>query len=148
MVQLHDALEFPGAVPLQGLIVVERAANVTLTISANGSTLLSQSFASGAAAVAYFTNHAVDLGSLTAPLYSGNVLNLNVSLDVTTSSAGSAFYGNLLIGDPPAATTASKAQGLVSALAAFGANDSHMSNEGFYSRAMNTNRPMLAAARG
>ena len=36
--------------------------NVTLTISANGSTLLGKSFARTTAAVTYFTNHAVDLG--------------------------------------------------------------------------------------
>ena len=60
------------------------------------------SFASAAAAQAYFTNDVVDLGALT-PATFGNTLNLHVSLDVTSTSAGSGFYGNLLVGDPPAA---------------------------------------------
>jgi len=75
--------------------------NVTLTISANGSTLVNQSFGSAAAAVTYFTNHFVDLGSLAAPLYASNTLNLVATLTVTSNSAGSGFYGNMLIGDPP-----------------------------------------------
>jgi hypothetical protein len=32
-------------------------------------------------------------------------LGLQVSLDVTTVGDGAAFYGNVLIGDPPPATT-------------------------------------------
>ena len=75
-------------------------------------------------------------------------LQSSSKLAVTATTNGSAFYGNMLIGDPPAATSASKAQGLVSALAAFGANKSYMHNESLFAGAMNTNRPMLAAARG
>ena len=83
--------------------------SVTLTISANGTTLINQTFGSASAAVTYFTNHAVDLGTLTAPLYSSNTLNLTANLTVTTSSVGSGFYGNLLIGDPPALASDAKA---------------------------------------
>lgn len=80
---------------------------VVLTIKANGTTLLSQTFASGAAAQTYFTNHAVDLGSLNGSLYASGIANLTISLAVTSTSAGSGFFGSLLVGDPPKAATAS-----------------------------------------
>ena len=76
---------------------------VTLTITANGSSVVSETFSTAAAAVTYFTNHAVDVGSLTAPAYGSGTLNLTATLTVTTKAAGSGFYGNILIGDPPAA---------------------------------------------
>jgi hypothetical protein len=75
---------------------------VTLTISANGATLVNQSFGTAAAAVTWFTNHALDVGTLTAPAYAGGTLNLTATLTVTSNAAGSGFYGNMLIGDPPA----------------------------------------------
>jgi hypothetical protein len=76
---------------------------VNLDISANGATVLDQSFATGAAAARYFTNNAVNLGSLADTLYSDNdgIANIDETLTFTTTSAGSGFYGNLLIGDPP-----------------------------------------------
>jgi hypothetical protein len=86
-----------------GTLVGAGVTGVMLTISANNSTLLTKSFASGAAALAYFTNDAVDLGSLNGTLFSNNVANITVSLAVTSLGAGSGFYGNILIGDPPAA---------------------------------------------
>ena len=82
---------------------------VTLTISANGSTLVNESFGTAAAAVTWFTNHAVDLGALTAPLYASGTLNLVGTLTVTSKAAGSGFYGNMLIGDPPSAETSAAA---------------------------------------
>ena len=94
-----------------GTLVGTGVTGVTLTIIANGSTVLNQSFTSGAAAKAYFTNNAVDLGSLAGTLYAGNVANISVSLSVTTSGAGSGFYGNLLIGDPPKAASATATAG-------------------------------------
>jgi hypothetical protein len=121
--------------------------NITLDISANGTSLLHQSFASAGAAVTYFTNHAVDLGSLTAPLYASGTANIHVALDVTSNSAGSGFYANLLIGDPPATTTAARLQNLTAAIASFAPNHSHMANDNLFHRAQNNNQPFLAAAR-
>jgi hypothetical protein len=70
---------------------------VTLDITGNNVDLLNQSFANGAAATAYFTNHAVDLGALSATQYSGGTLDLHVSLQVTTNAPHSGFYGGILI---------------------------------------------------
>jgi hypothetical protein len=84
-----------------GTLVGTGVTGVTLTITANGTTLLNQSFTSGAAAKTWFTNNAVDLGSLTASLYAGGVANLSISLAVTANAAGSGFYGAFVIGDPP-----------------------------------------------
>jgi hypothetical protein len=83
-----------------GTSVGSGVTGVTLSISANGSTLLSQTFATATAAVAYFTNDAVDLGSLGAAVYGNTIADFTVSLSVTTDSVGSGFYGNVLIGDP------------------------------------------------
>jgi hypothetical protein len=44
----------------------------------------------------------------TAPAYAGNVLNLTAQLTVLTNAAGSGFYGNFLIGDPPPAGDAAE----------------------------------------
>lgn len=90
-----------------GALVGTGVTGVTLTVSANGQTLLSKIFATGALAQTYFTNNAVDLGSLGGALYGSGVANLTVSLAVTSISAGSGFYGNILIGDPPAASGSS-----------------------------------------
>eukprot|EP01037_Dinobryon_pediforme_P007783 gene7783-7849_t len=88
-----------------GTAVGSGVTGVVLTIKANGSTLLSKSFASGAAAQTYFTNQAVDLGSLGAASYPTGIANLSISLAVTGSTVGSGFYTNMLIGDPPKAAT-------------------------------------------
>jgi hypothetical protein len=78
--------------------------NVTLSIVVNGNELLHQSFATAAAATAYFTNHGIDLGSLASGGIIGSSTNLDVvaSLSVTTDAAGASFDGGILIGDPPA----------------------------------------------
>ena len=78
-----------------------------LDISANGMSLLHKAFASGAAAVTCFTNHAVDLGALSASLF-GGAFDLHVALDVTSTGSGSGFHGNLLIGDPPPAVATAR----------------------------------------
>ena len=82
-----------------GVALGSGVTDVTLDIYADGSDVLHQDFASALAAKAYFTNNAVDLGAL-----SGGTEHIQVSLSVTGASAGSGFYGNLLIGDPPAGT--------------------------------------------
>jgi hypothetical protein len=70
---------------------------VTLDITANGTGLLHQDFGSGTAAAAYFADNAIDLGTLSASAYSSGSLDLQVSLQVATDSAGSGFYGGLLV---------------------------------------------------
>jgi hypothetical protein len=64
---------------------------VSLDVYANGNDLLSASFTSGSAAAAYFTNNTIDLGAL-----SGSSLDLKVQMQVTSTSAGSGFYGGIL----------------------------------------------------
>ena len=97
---------------------------MTLDISANGVSVLHQTFGSATDAAAYFTDHAVDLGSLNSAPYTGNTLALHVSLDVTSTGGGSGFYGDLLIGDPPPAPHAGSlaaTQAFAQALSGFGA---------------------------
>jgi len=80
---------------------------VTFNIFANGASVLSQTFTTGAAAAAYFTNKAVDLGSLASGPLSATPLTLTATLSVTTKSAASSFFAGVVLGDPPAkATTA------------------------------------------
>jgi hypothetical protein len=59
-------------------------------------------FTSLSAAASYFTDGAIDLGSLASGPLSNNILSVEAMLTVTTTSANSGFYGNLIVGDPPA----------------------------------------------
>jgi hypothetical protein len=76
--------------------------SVVLSISANGSQLFDKTFTQ-AQAMAFFTNNAIDFGSLAGALFANSVADITVSLTVTSSTAGSNFHGNVLIGDPPSA---------------------------------------------
>jgi hypothetical protein len=94
----HLVLGAYGGVALGGGVT-----GVTFDLYANGVDVLSQSFASGAAAQAWFTDRAIDLGALST-LVSGGVLALRAVMTVTSTSAGSGFYGGLVVGDPPQAS--------------------------------------------
>jgi hypothetical protein len=71
---------------------------VSLSISADGVSLVDVSFASGAAAAAYFNDNAVDVGSLAGPTFASGSLDLSVTMQVTTNTAGSGFFGGILVG--------------------------------------------------
>ena len=68
----------------------------------NGVDVESKVFATAADAQTFFSDNAIDLGSLA----SGNSLTMREILTVTTSNANSGFYGNVIIGDPPPAAAA------------------------------------------
>ena len=81
--------------------------SLTFTLTADGDTaspLISQTFTSAAAAVTYFTDHALDLGSLATGPLAGSTLTLQASFTVTTASAGQGFYAQFMLGDPPSAS--------------------------------------------
>jgi hypothetical protein len=71
--------------------------NVTLDMKANGVSLPTSAFTSGAAAATFFTDHPVDLGSLSGSAFASGALDLLVTMKVTTNSAGSGFYGGLIV---------------------------------------------------
>jgi hypothetical protein len=75
---------------------------VTLSATGGGVTFPTETFTSGAAALAGFSDKAFDLGALGTT----GVLDLTVTLAVTTNAAGSYFFGNFLLGDPPGGGTA------------------------------------------
>jgi Ca2+-binding RTX toxin-like protein len=75
---------------------------VTLDVSADGTTLLHQTFASAAAAQAYFTNHRLDLGSLAGPDLFSDTLGLAIVLNVTSTSQGSGFFADFMLGQASA----------------------------------------------
>ena len=79
---------------------------VTVTVLADGATVYQNTFTSGAAAEAFFTDDAVSLGSLASGSLSGNALSLKVTMQVTTDAANAGFYGDVILGDPPGARTA------------------------------------------
>jgi hypothetical protein len=70
---------------------------VSLDVKANGVDLLSGSFSSGSAAAAYFSDNPVDVGSLSGPTYASGSLNLSVTMQVTSDTAGSGFYGGIIV---------------------------------------------------
>jgi hypothetical protein len=77
-----------------GTLTGTGVSRVVLDVNVGGVDLLNQSFGSGSAALAYFKNHAIDLGSVGAT----SALTVTVSLRVTTSTAGSAFDTGILVG--------------------------------------------------
>jgi len=81
-------------------------------------TEINQTFTSAASAVAYFSDNAMNLGSLAAAPFTANTLTMQAVLTVTTDSEGSGFYGGIIIGDPPKARL--PARSLVDAMATFG----------------------------
>jgi hypothetical protein len=74
----------------------------------DGNTLVDQTFNTASAAVTYFTNHAIDLGSLSSGALSGNTLSLTITETLTTTATGTSFDGGFLIGDPPPASGGAK----------------------------------------
>jgi hypothetical protein len=79
---------------------------LTLTVVGDGNTLVNQTFNTAAAAVAFFTNNAIDLGSLSSGPLSGNTLSLTITATLTTTAAGTSFDGGFLVGDPAALSQA------------------------------------------
>jgi hypothetical protein len=66
---------------------------MTFKIVANGVTVLNQTFFSSADATAFFTNHAIDLGSLAS--------QITITETITTTTANSGWYGGFLLGEVP-----------------------------------------------
>ena len=79
--------------------------SMTFDLYADGVDVIHQTFSTAAAAKTYFTNNAIDLGSLATGALSGNTLTLRATMSITTNVAGSGFYGGLIIGDPPASAS-------------------------------------------
>jgi len=87
----------------KGTVVGSGVTGLTFDLYADGVDVIHQAFTTATAAQTYFTNNAVDLGSLASGTLSGNTLTLKAVMSVTTTTtAGSGFYGGLIIGDPPA----------------------------------------------
>jgi len=111
----------------KGTVTGTGVTGVTFDLYADGTHEIQEQFTSAAAAKAWFTDHAFDLGSLVSgfPL-GGDTLTLKAVLTVTSNSAGSGFYGDIIIGDPPrAGTTRDPAlHGLIQAVAGFSAERS------------------------
>ena len=80
--------------------------SLTFTLTADGSTVVSQTFTTVAAADAFFTDNFFDLGQLGSGALSAATLNLVATLTITTNSPGSGYYIAAIIGDPPGASAA------------------------------------------
>jgi hypothetical protein len=104
-----------------GAIAGSDVRNITFDLYADGKDVIHQTFSSPSAAKAYFTDNAIDLGSLVVghPLGS-NTLTLRAVMSVTSGSQLTGFSGGLIIGDPPAASHASAHPRFVEAMAGFG----------------------------
>lgn len=66
----------------------------------NGDPAISQSFSHFAAADAYFTNAAFDLGTIGGDLTAGQSLSVDISLTVVPTTAGATFDPGLAFGTP------------------------------------------------
>jgi hypothetical protein len=88
--------------------------SVTFVLSVDGEApAIDKTFTSVAAAEAFFNDDALaSLGSLasgSALVGTDNTLNVVATLSVTTDAASSGFFGDLIIGDPPGASTSKSA---------------------------------------
>ena len=73
--------------------------NLVLSVIENGFTLLTQNFATVAAANAYFNDHVIDLGAWATHLPAGQLLNVKVNMQLTANAAG--CYGfDFVLADP------------------------------------------------
>ena len=130
-----------------GATVGSGVSGVTFDLYADGSDILSKTFASAAAAQTWFTNNAVDLGSLAAdPQLDANTLTLKAVLTVTSTSPGSGFYGDVIIGDPPPAPNATtNIRAFVGAMAEFGSDAGAGASAPFVSASAHQPAPLLAS---
>jgi hypothetical protein len=80
--------------------------SLTFDISAQGHDLMHDVFTTAAAATAFFTDNAIDLGSLATDLP-----NVSVSLTVVSDVAGGGFAGEMIFGDPPGHPAEASLQG-------------------------------------
>jgi hypothetical protein len=98
----------------------------TLDIYVDGTKKIHQAFASAADARTWFTNNAKDLGSLASGstlVGTNDTLTLKAVMTVTTIFGDTGFYGQLIIGDPPAvAKAAANGHRFVAAAAGMGAS--------------------------
>ena len=120
--------------------------SLTFTLTADGSTVVSQTFTSLAAANAFFNDRYFSLGTLGAGALTASTLTLVATLTITTDAANSGYYFNAIIGDPPAASgSAAAGQRFAQAMAGLGAKSGGslpMGNESF-----TANSSMLAIGR-
>ena len=85
--------------------------DVSIKVTENGNVLFDQDLGNGRHAKAYLQDHAFDLGQLPNVA----MAEINVELDVTTTSADSSFFAGFVIGDPPPLDPAHAAPGPVGA---------------------------------
>ncbi len=76
--------------------------SLTFDIYADGVDVLHEVFSTVAAATSFFTNHAIDLGSLASGALSSDTLTLSAVMSITSSTVGSGFSAGMIFADPPA----------------------------------------------
>ncbi|HEV2364755.1 MAG TPA: hypothetical protein VGS12_11230, partial [Caulobacteraceae bacterium] len=119
--------------------------SLTFTLVGDGQTLISQTFTTLAAAQTYFSDHALDLGSLASGALSNNTLGLQATLTLTETSAGAGFYVQAIVGDPPGAAAGGPARFLEAMASTGAAAMAHASAPGWDGAAA-PNRLLLARA--
>jgi hypothetical protein len=72
--------------------------DVHLTVAIGDTTLVNQDFSTAASALTWFTDNPVDLGALSS-FSAGGVIDLQVMLSVTSTSAASTFGGTMVVGN-------------------------------------------------
>ena len=84
----------------QGTSVGSGFSSLTLTVKSGSTTVLQQTFASVAAADAYFTDNPVDIGSYASAL-------LKISVQETFTAANSGYDFGFLVGEVPSSSPSS-----------------------------------------
>ena len=93
--------------------------SMTFSLSVNGTSVIAPAtFTSAAAAKAYFTDHAFNFGALPA----SSSIPIVATMSITSASAGSGFYGAIIVGDPPPAGGATRMAQAMAAMPASAAS--------------------------
>ena len=79
--------------------------SLVFTLTADGTTIFTQTFTTLASAVAFFTDGEMTFGKLETGSLAGTTLTFEAKFALTTTAPGTSFFGNLIIGDPPAGAT-------------------------------------------
>ncbi len=103
-----------------GQLVGTGVTGASFTVYENGTQVLQRKFSNLANAVTYFTNNVLDLGA--HPV--AGTLDLKIVLTVTSTSANSGFYANMIVGGTDNSVFLAKAAPFAQAMASFGAASS------------------------
>jgi hypothetical protein len=129
-----------------GATVGTGVTSVSFTLYVDGVDVAGFSGDTAAQATTFFTDNAMNLGSLASGstlVGTNNNMTVEAVLSITSDAASSGFYGGVVVGDPPPVSVAT-AHNLASAMAGFGPNSGAPTSSAFMAHLASASSAMLA----